>query len=73
MMKSALNTWSVERHGKAPHLQRRGFSEAVRCELLHDRVDIHIGIVRLPGLNTPQFEWCPSKMEYRPQPVPPIL
>lgn len=29
-------------------------------------------MVHLPGVNTPQFEWCLSKMEYRPQPVPPI-
>jgi NAD(P)-dependent dehydrogenase (short-subunit alcohol dehydrogenase family) len=51
----------------------RGFTEAVRCELIHDRVDIHIGMVHLPGVNTPQFEWCLSKMEHRPQPVPPIF
>jgi NAD(P)-dependent dehydrogenase (short-subunit alcohol dehydrogenase family) len=51
----------------------RGFTEAVRCELIHDRVDVHIGMVHLPGVNTPQFEWCLSKMEYKPQPVPPIF
>lgn len=49
----------------------RGFTEAVRCELIHDRIDIHIGMVHLPGTNTPQFQWCLSKMEYEPQPVPP--
>ena len=51
----------------------RGFTEAVRCELIHDHVNIHIGMVHLPGVNTPQFEWCLSKMEYRPRPVPPIF
>jgi NAD(P)-dependent dehydrogenase (short-subunit alcohol dehydrogenase family) len=51
----------------------RGFTEAVRCELIHDRMHIHIGMVHLPGVNTPQFQWCLSKMEYRPRPVPPIF
>ncbi len=30
-------------------------------------------MVHLPGLNTPQFEHCRSKMPYKPQPVPPIF
>lgn len=51
----------------------RGFTEAVRCELIHDKIDIHVGMVHLPGMNTPQFEWCLSKMAYEPQPVPPIF
>jgi NAD(P)-dependent dehydrogenase (short-subunit alcohol dehydrogenase family) len=51
----------------------RGFTESLRCELIHDKIDIHVGMVHLPAMNTPQFEWCLSKMEFEPQPVPPIF
>ena len=29
-------------------------------------------MVHLPAMNTPQFDWCETTMEYHPQPVPPI-
>jgi hypothetical protein len=29
-------------------------------------------MVQLPGLNTPQFDHCRSKLPRRPMPVPPI-
>ena len=47
----------------------RGFTDSVRSELLHDRSDVHISMVQLPGVNTPQFEWCRSKISKHPQPV----
>lgn len=50
----------------------RGFTDSIRCELIHDGIDIHVTMVHLPGLNTPQFEWCRSYMRRKPQPVPPI-
>ncbi|MBD0328681.1 MAG: SDR family oxidoreductase [Thermoleophilia bacterium] len=50
----------------------QGFTEALRCELLHDRVDVHLTMVQLPALNTPQFEWGRTRMPSQPQPVPPI-
>jgi NAD(P)-dependent dehydrogenase (short-subunit alcohol dehydrogenase family) len=49
-----------------------GFTESVRCELLHDRSPVHITVVQLPALNTPQFDWVLSRLEHEPQPVPPI-
>ena len=49
-----------------------GFTEAVRCELLHDRSDVRITMVHLPAVNTPQFDWALSRLSRKPQPVPPI-
>jgi NAD(P)-dependent dehydrogenase (short-subunit alcohol dehydrogenase family) len=49
-----------------------GFTESVRCELLHDRSSIRITQVHLPALNTPQFGWVLSRLDRTPQPVPPI-
>ncbi|HTM21987.1 MAG TPA: SDR family oxidoreductase [Kofleriaceae bacterium] len=49
-----------------------GFTEAVRCELLHRRSGVRLVQVHLPALNTPQFEWGRSKMPRQAQPVPPI-
>jgi len=50
----------------------RGFTDAVRTELLHDKSKVWITEVHMPALNTPQFEWCKNKMEHKSQPVPPI-
>ncbi|HET6308527.1 MAG TPA: SDR family oxidoreductase [Rhodopila sp.] len=51
----------------------RGFTDALRSELLHDRVAVHLTMVHLPAMNTPQFDWALNKMLYRPQPLPPIF
>jgi hypothetical protein len=50
----------------------QGFTESVRCELLHDGSNVHVTMVQLPALNTPQFDWGRSRMPRRPQPVAPI-
>ena len=50
----------------------RGFTDSVRTELLHDKSRVWISMVQLPALNTPQFNWCRSKLPNHPQPVPPI-
>lgn len=50
----------------------QGFSEALRCELLHDRSAVRLTVVHLPALNTPQFDWVLSRLPRTPQPVPPI-
>jgi short-subunit dehydrogenase len=51
----------------------KGFFESLRCELRHRRSAVHLTMVQLPGLNTPQFDHCLSKMPRHPQPVPPIF
>ncbi len=50
-----------------------GFTDSLRTELIHDRRNIHLTMVQLPAMNTPQFTWCRSKMPGQPQPVPPIF
>jgi NAD(P)-dependent dehydrogenase (short-subunit alcohol dehydrogenase family) len=50
----------------------QGFTESVRCELLHDRSNVRVSMVQLPALNTPQFSWVRSRLPREPQPVPPI-
>lgn len=51
----------------------RGFTDSIRSELIHDRSDIHITMVQMPALNTPQFDWARNKLRHRPQPMPPIF
>jgi NAD(P)-dependent dehydrogenase (short-subunit alcohol dehydrogenase family) len=50
----------------------RGFTESVRCELLHEGSNVRLTMVQLPALNTPQFDWSRSHMPRRAQAVPPI-
>lgn len=50
----------------------RGFTDSIRCELIHDRSRVHVTMVHLPGVNTRQFGWCLTRLPKRPQPVPPI-
>ena len=49
-----------------------GFTQSVRCELLHDKSNVRITMVQLPAMNTPQFSWVKSRLPRKPQPVPPI-
>ncbi|MBW3596250.1 MAG: SDR family oxidoreductase [Planctomycetes bacterium] len=51
----------------------QGFTESVRSELMHDGIDVHLTMVQLPAINTPQFRWCRSHLPKSPQPVPPIF
>ena len=51
----------------------RGFTDSIRSELLHDKSRVHITMVQMPALNTPQFDWARNKTGTRPQPVPPIF
>jgi len=51
----------------------RGFTDSLRSELLHDTLNVHLTMVQLPALNTPQFEWVKSRLTRKPQPVPPIF
>jgi NAD(P)-dependent dehydrogenase (short-subunit alcohol dehydrogenase family) len=50
----------------------QGFTESVRCELLHDKSNVWLTMVQMPALNTPQFGWVKSRLPRDPQPVPPI-
>jgi NAD(P)-dependent dehydrogenase (short-subunit alcohol dehydrogenase family) len=50
----------------------QGFTDSLRCELLHDRSRVRVVEVQMPALNTPQFGWVKTRLPRRPQPVPPI-
>lgn len=50
----------------------QGFFDALRTELLHAHSGIRLTMVQMPAVNTPQFEWCRSKLPKMPQPLPPI-
>jgi NAD(P)-dependent dehydrogenase (short-subunit alcohol dehydrogenase family) len=38
-----------------------GFTDALRCELIHDRVDVSLSVIYLPAVNTPQFGWARTR------------
>jgi NAD(P)-dependent dehydrogenase (short-subunit alcohol dehydrogenase family) len=50
----------------------QGFTEALRCELLHERSGVHVTMVQMPAVNTPQFDWVLTRLPRHAQPVPPI-
>lgn len=50
-----------------------GFTDSLRCELIHDKSNIHVTMVQMPALNTPQFGWVKSRLQHKAQPVPPIF
>jgi hypothetical protein len=50
-----------------------GFTDSLRSELIHDDSRIHVTVVHMPAINTPQFSWCKSRMPRKAQPVPPIF
>lgn len=49
-----------------------GFTDALRCELIHDKKNIHVCRVEMPAVNTTQFGWVKSRLPNKAQPVPPI-
>jgi NAD(P)-dependent dehydrogenase (short-subunit alcohol dehydrogenase family) len=50
----------------------RGALDSLRCELIHDKSPIHITMVQMPAMNTPQFDWARRHIAQQPQPAPPI-
>jgi NADP-dependent 3-hydroxy acid dehydrogenase YdfG len=51
----------------------QGMFDSVRSELLHHNSRVHLTMVQLPALNTPQFAWVRSRLPRKAQPVPPIF
>jgi short-subunit dehydrogenase len=51
----------------------QGFCDSLRAELLHDGCAVHLTMVQMPALNTPQFDWVKSRLPGRAQPVPPVF
>ncbi|WP_210243088.1 SDR family NAD(P)-dependent oxidoreductase [Mesorhizobium sp. ESP7-2] len=50
-----------------------GFTDSLRSEIIHDKLDVHLTMVDLPAVNTPQFDWALNKMGRKAKPVAPIF
>src|ERR671937_2624525 len=50
----------------------RGFTDSLRTELMHEKRNVRVISVHLPGLNTTQFGMVRLRMPRRPRPVPPV-
>src|ERR687894_2829264 len=50
----------------------QGFTESLRCELLHDKSNVRVTMVQMPAVNTPQFGWVTSRLPRKAMPVAPI-
>ena len=50
-----------------------GFTDSLRCELIHDGSNVKITAVHMPAMNTTQFDWVKNRMPDNTQPVPPIF
>ncbi len=44
----------------------RGFTDSLRSEIIHDKLDVQLTMVDLPAVNTPQFDWAMNKTGRRP-------
>ncbi|HEX5420573.1 MAG TPA: SDR family oxidoreductase [Gammaproteobacteria bacterium] len=51
----------------------RGFTNAVRCELMHEHSRVRLTMVQLSAFNTPQFDWARSYLDHEPRPLPPVF
>src|SRR5205085_878783 len=50
----------------------QGYTESLRCELMHEGSGVRVTMVQLPALNTPQFDVVRTRLPCHPQPVAPI-
>jgi NAD(P)-dependent dehydrogenase (short-subunit alcohol dehydrogenase family) len=50
----------------------RGFTDSLRCELIHQRSRVQLCMIQLPAVNTPQPIVQRNKMRRQAQPVPPM-
>ena len=47
----------------------QGFLDAIRPELHHRNSKVHVTMVQLPAVNTPQFDWARAHIRHKPRPV----
>jgi NAD(P)-dependent dehydrogenase (short-subunit alcohol dehydrogenase family) len=50
-----------------------GFTDSLRCELIHDKSGVKLTQVHMPAMNTWQFYWVKNRLPHKTQPVPPIF
>jgi NAD(P)-dependent dehydrogenase (short-subunit alcohol dehydrogenase family) len=51
----------------------RGFTDSLRCELMHEGSKVNLAMVHLPAVDTPQFDWALNRLPGEPRPLPPIF
>jgi NAD(P)-dependent dehydrogenase (short-subunit alcohol dehydrogenase family) len=51
----------------------QGFNESLRTELLHEGSNVHVTMVQMPALDTPQFETVLTRLPRHPRPVAPVF
>ncbi|HEX7035363.1 MAG TPA: SDR family oxidoreductase [Pseudomonadales bacterium] len=51
----------------------KGYTESVCSELIARRSRIHIAMVELPAVNTPQFDWARNRLPRRPRRLAPVF
>lgn len=49
----------------------QGFQDSIRSELLHAESKVHVSMVQLPAVNTPQFDWVRTNLPNKPRPASP--
>ena len=49
----------------------QGFHDSLRSELIHAGTRVHVSMVQLPGVNTPQFDWIKTNLPNKPKPASP--
>ena len=49
----------------------QGFQDSLRSELFHAKSRVHVAMVQLPGVNTPQFDWMKTDMPCKLKPASP--
>lgn len=47
----------------------RGFTDSIRCELMHNKHPLKLTLLHMPALNTPQFSWARTHIPHQPEPV----
>jgi short-subunit dehydrogenase len=47
----------------------RGFTDSLRAELIHEKSDITVTMLQMPGMNTIQFDWAKNLFKHKYQPV----
>jgi NAD(P)-dependent dehydrogenase (short-subunit alcohol dehydrogenase family) len=47
----------------------RGFTDSLRCELIHAKSKVHVTMVQLSAFNTPQFDWGRTCLPDKPKPL----
>lgn len=49
----------------------QGFLDSLRSELIHEGSGVHVSMVQLPGVNTPQFDWIRTDLPMKPKAASP--